>query len=183
MAMRIGAVIATDLARTLERPMPTSTIGRLTLLGLALPTIKGLAIIGFRLSHHVGRKSKLGGAVVKQITHALTGADIGFGASIGPGLRILHPTGIVITDKASIGSRCTVHSCTIGSSTDGSPVIGDDVSIAPGARVLGDVRVDDGCHVAANAVLTRSIPGTWKVLAGVPARAIREREAPLLSSI
>lgn len=174
--MRTSALIAADLARTLERPVPTSMIGTARLVGRALPTVKGLTIIGFRLSHWIGVKSRVSGAAVKQLTHVITGADIGYAATIGPGLRILHPTGIVITDKAHIGSRCTIHSCTIGGSSKGSPVIGDDVSIAPGARILGDVHVDNGCHVAANAVLTHSVPGTWKVLAGVPARVIRERE-------
>jgi serine O-acetyltransferase len=134
--MRTSAMITIDLARTLERPTPTSVLGKVKLLDVAMPTIKGLTIIGFRLSHRVGERSGLCGALVKQFTRALTGADIGYGAKIGPGLRILHPTGIVITDKTKIGSRFTVHRCTIGSSPDGSPIIGDDVSIAPGARVL-----------------------------------------------
>jgi serine O-acetyltransferase len=174
-------LLEADLLRTFDRPTPNGLGGRLKLLGAALPTIRGLAIIGFRLSNRVGQESGFGGAVLKQITHALTGADIGYAASIGPGLRILHPTGIVITDRATIGKRCTIYSCTIGSSPEGSPVIGNDVSIAPGARILGNVQIDDGCHVAANAVLAHSVPGAWKVLAGVPAKATRDicRAAPL----
>ncbi|MEV4420655.1 hypothetical protein AB0L40_11875 [Patulibacter sp. NPDC049589] len=58
-------------------------------------------------------------------------------------------------------------------------MLGDDVQIAPGARVLGDVHVDDGCHVAANAVLTASIPGKFYVLAGVPARRLRPVDPPM----
>jgi serine O-acetyltransferase len=88
-----------------------------------------------------------------------------------------HPTGVGITGDAVIGSRCTVHTgCTVARSDEGAPVLGDDVIIAPGARVIGTVNVDDGCHVAANAVLVRSIPGPWMVLGGVPAKAIRERQ-------
>lgn len=170
--MDMREVIAVDLARTFECAVPRGSLQWLRLLGKALVTTKGLAIVGFRISHRVGQKSAFGGALVKQITHVLTGADIGYGASIGPGLRILHPTGIVIADSAVIGSRSTIHPCTIGRSPEGSPVIGDDVQIAPGARVLGNVRVDNGCHIAANAVMTRSIPGERITLAGVPARPI-----------
>jgi serine O-acetyltransferase len=50
---------------------------------------------------------------------------------------------------------------TIGSkdpSDNVAPVIGDDVYIGAGARVLGDVRIGNGAVVGANAVVTRDIP-------------------------
>lgn len=176
--MRSRDLIAADLARTLNRPLPEGSIALLKLLVRALITVKGMAIIGFRLSHQAGRISPQAGALIKQVTHVLTGADIGYEASIGPGLRIVHPTGVVITGEAVIGCRSTIHPCTIGGSSKGSPIIGDDVAIAPGARILGNVRVDDGCHIAANAVLRHSTPGAWMILAGVPARPIGSRRPP-----
>jgi serine O-acetyltransferase len=178
MSMRSRDLIAADLARTFERPLPEDSTELLKLIARALTTVKGIAIVGFRLSHHAGRTSPPTGALIKQVTHILTGADIGHETRIGPGLRIGHPTGIVITGEAVIGSRCTIHPCTIGGSAKGSPVIGDDVAIAPGARILGDIRVDDGCHIAANAVLRRSTPEAWAILGGVPARQIGSRRPP-----
>jgi serine O-acetyltransferase len=175
MSMRSRDLIAADLAHTFDRPLPTKSTELLKLIARAMTTVKGMAIVGFRLSHHAGRASPHAGALIKQVTHILTGADIGYETSIGPGLRITHPTGIVVTNEAVIGARCTIHACTIGGSAKGSPVIGDDVAIAPGARILGDVHVDDGCHIAANAVLRRSTPEAWAILAGVPARQIGSR--------
>ncbi len=39
-----------------------------------------------------------------------------------------------------------------------APVIGDDVTIGAGARILGDVRIGNGATIGANAVVTRDIP-------------------------
>ena len=39
-----------------------------------------------------------------------------------------------------------------------APLIGDDVYIGAGARVLGDVRIGQGVVIGANAVVTRDIP-------------------------
>lgn len=163
--------ISLDLARSFERPLPTGTIDRIRLLARALSAVRGIAVLGFRASNRMARRSPLAAALLKQITHAITGADIDYRSSIGPGLCIFHPTGIVIAEGARIGRTCTIQSCTL---IGREARIGDDVRIAHGARVLPEVRVEDGCRVGANAVVTRSIPGEWMVLAGVPARPTRQ---------
>lgn len=150
----------------------------------AAGTVRGVATIGFRISHAVGRRSDLLGGILKQINQVITGCDIGHQATIGPGLRLLHPGAVVINPSAVIGSRFTIHSAvTIGGTPDGAPVIGNDVNLAPGSRVLGTVVLGDRVRVAANAVVTKSFPEGGVVLAGVPAKVIRrvrddERSAP-----
>ena len=53
-----------------------------------------------------------------------------------------------------------------------APVIGDNVTITCGAKVLGDITVGDGATIGANAVVIRDVePGA--VMAGVPAHRIR----------
>ena len=39
-----------------------------------------------------------------------------------------------------------------------APVIGNDVYIGAGARVLGDVRIGDGVTIGANAIVTQDVP-------------------------
>jgi acetyltransferase-like isoleucine patch superfamily enzyme len=55
--------------------------------------------------------------------------------------------------------------------------IGNNVWIGYGACVLRGVTAGDNCIVGANSVLTREVPEN-AVVAGVPARVIRMREAP-----
>ncbi len=147
-------------------------------------TVRGLATIGFRLSHAIGRVNPLAGAILKQLNQVVTGCDIGHEAQIGPGLRMLHPAGVVINPHAVIGARFTIHSSvTIGGSPSAAPVIGDDVNLAPGARILGGVRIGNRVRVGANAVLTKTIEGEDMVLAGVPARILRKTNTKDLAGV
>lgn len=73
-----------------------------------------------------------------------------------------HPYGIVIHSQAAIGERVTIlQQVAIGDKDLGqsvAPVIGNDVYIGAGARVLGDVRIGDGVTIGANAIVTQDIP-------------------------
>jgi len=76
----------------------------------------------------------------------LWGIEIPRQTRIGPGLYIGHFGGIVVNPSAVLGRNCTLsQGVTIGVSGSGDrmgvPVIGDDVYIAPGARVFGPIRI------------------------------------------
>lgn len=108
---------------------------------------------------------------------ALTGADFAPGCAIGGGLRILHPNGVVVGHRVVIGRDCTIlQQVTLGESrVNGGhahyPVIGDRVTLAAGAKVLGNVRVGDDCVVGANSVVLRDLP-SGSVAVGAPARIV-----------
>jgi len=55
--------------------------------------------------------------------------------------------------------------------------IGNDVWIGANAMVLGDIEIGDGAVIGAGAVVVRDVP-PYAVVAGVPARVLRERFAP-----
>jgi serine O-acetyltransferase len=173
--MSTWELICADLARAWDRPVPVSVLRRMRLVLACAGTVRGAATIGFRVSHAVGTRSDLVGAIIKQLNQVCTGCDIGHAAQIGPGFRMLHPGGVVINPHVVIGARFTIHSSvTIGGSPTAAPIIGDDVNLAPGSRVLGGVRIGNRVRVGANAVLTRTIEGDDLVLAGVPARILRK---------
>jgi serine O-acetyltransferase len=89
---------------------------------------------------------------------------------IGPGLFISHGFGTIVTAER-IGRNCWIHhQVTIGWSygQTAKPVIGDDVFIGVGAKILGAITIGDGARIGANAVVVRDVPpGATAV--GVPA--------------
>jgi serine O-acetyltransferase len=109
----------------------------------------------------------------------ITGADIPINGRIGGGLLLLHPNGIVIDQDVVIGTNCTIfQQVTIGDARNSRqkgqpvPVIGNNVEIGAGAKVLGDIRVGDHAKIGANAVVLQDIP-PHAIAAGIPARIKR----------
>lgn len=92
---------------------------------------------------------------------------------LGPGLIIQHGLGSIIVAK-KIGKNCWINQqVTLGGGPrPGFPTLGDDVRIAPGAKVLGAVRIGDRSIVGANAVVTKDVPPDVTVV-GVPAYIMR----------
>ncbi len=104
------------------------------------------------------------------------GYDICDMTEIGKGFHIAHLNGIVIHRDAVLGENVCISQCvTIGQTIkDGricTPVIGSNVYIAPGAKVIGGIRVGNNAAIGANAVVTKDVPDN-AVVAGVPARIL-----------
>ena len=77
-----------------------------------------------------------------------------------------HTNGIVINADARIGCNCEIfQQVTIGEGKGGCPEIGDNVSIGPGAKVLGAIKVGDGARIGANAVVVKDVPAGALVVA------------------
>ena len=92
------------------------------------------------------------------------------------GLQIYHAGNIVINGKARVGRNCRLHgSNCIGNDgkTLGAPVVGNNVRLGVGAKIIGEIQLADDITVAAGAVVIHScmIPGA--VLAGIPAKCVK----------
>lgn len=100
---------------------------------------------------------------------------IGRGAEFGPGFVLIHATGIVINGTVRGGERVHLeHQVTIGAERRQSPILGNDVFIGAGAKVLGSVTIGDGARIGANAVVVHDVPPHTTVV-GIPARVVRQR--------
>jgi len=106
------------------------------------------------------------------------------GARIGSGLRLNHPTNVMIGSKVEIGEDCVIfHDVTLGTGQiPGTPKIGNNVDIYPGARVLGGVVIGDRSMIGANCVVTRDIPPESIVLPA-PSRIIPRSMSPVARSV
>jgi len=97
--------------------------------------------------------------VANALIQILWGIEISRHAHIGPGLGIGHFGGITVSADAVIGKDCCLsQNTTIGQEGEGTPVIGDDVYIAPGARLFGRIRIGNNVKIGANAVIHKDIP-------------------------
>lgn len=93
----------------------------------------------------------------------------------GPGLAIVHIGTIVINPAARVGANCRLHVCTnIGASagSDKAPIIGDNVYIAPGVKIYGDIRIANNVAFAANAAVHKNCEEEGMLYGGVPAKPI-----------
>lgn len=92
--------------------------------------------------------------------------------SIGEGFFIQHgyATGI---SAHSIGKNCWINQLVVigYSDTGKTPTLGDNVHIAMGAKVYGDIHIGDNSIVGANAVVFKNVPPNCTVV-GIPARII-----------
>lgn len=112
--------------------------------------------------------------IIQRLIFLLFGSVIPSNTQIGRGTILAHGSlGNVFHPDVIIGERVLIaHHVTIGGKSDdsgGVPVIGNDVYIAAGARILGNIQIGDDSLIGANAVVVNSVPPGSLVL-GVPAR-------------
>jgi serine O-acetyltransferase len=101
---------------------------------------------------------------------------IGYNTEIDYGLKMPHPTGIVIGEYVKIGKNCIIfQQVTIGGSRIGDvqekkqPRIGNNNVLFSGAKILGGITISDNVIVGANAVVLKDIPSN-SVAVGIPAK-------------
>jgi serine O-acetyltransferase len=97
--------------------------------------------------------------------------------AIGPGLFIQHGASTLIAARR-IGANCWINQqVTTGySNKTDLPTIGDNVTIGPGAKIIGNVLIGDNVTVGPNTVVIDSVPPNVTVL-GVPARIVSRKPA------
>ncbi len=130
------------------------------------------------------RRIPLGAQIAERLMHHLCHCWISTLAELGPGFRIAHVCGIIVPPGVVFGSWCEIRqNVTIGgnlgkkaSDGRGVPILGDRVSIGPGATVLGPIEIGDDTFIGANAVVTTSIPPN-SIVAAFRAEVVARRDA------
>ena len=123
--------------------------------------------------HHIPFLPKL----FWRIMYVLFNSSLPASCTIGKGTVLAYGgIGIVIHARAVIGRNCMIgQNITIGGKSGWYevPVIGDNVHISAGARILGPIRIGNNVIIGANAVVVKDVPDNC-IVAGIPAKIIKE---------
>jgi serine O-acetyltransferase len=111
------------------------------------------------------------------INRIIFGAHIPPSCILGSNIRFSYGgAAVVIHGRAAIGNDCTIAPCvTIGGrgvKNKNVPVIGDNVYIGGGAKILGDIHVGDNAIIAPNCVVLKDVPSNC-IIAGIPGVIIK----------
>jgi serine O-acetyltransferase len=101
------------------------------------------------------------------LNKALNGIDLFYEIEMPEVFFIGHSVGIVLA-KATYGERLVLYQgCTVGKNHGQAPVLGNEVVMFPGSRVLGGSVLGNGTIVAQGvSVVNRQIPGQCLVFSG-----------------
>jgi serine O-acetyltransferase len=110
----------------------------------------------------------------------VAGIELPCEAEIGRNFVIDHSGGIVVSGFARFGDDCRIRTGVVVGlarvDDPCAPVIGNNVDIGAGAKVLGRIRIGNNVHIGANAVVVADVPDDH-VAVGVPAVSKPRRPA------
>lgn len=128
---------------------------------------------------------------IRGLIYIVHNCYIPYKCEIGTGTIFAYKgMGVIIHQDAKIGKNCVIGSnVTIGGGAGGSnkriaefdnirhivPVIGNNVQLSTGAKVLGNIVIGDDVIVGANAVVINDVP-SGTVVGGVPAKILKHKE-------
>lgn len=93
-------------------------------------------------------------------------------------MSIAHYGCIEINDKAKIGNNLRIHEgVTVGASGGDAPVIGNNVFLGTGCKVIGAISIANDVTIGANAVVVKSILEAGVTYAGVPAVKVSDNNS------
>jgi serine O-acetyltransferase len=107
-----------------------------------------------------------------KLTQIVTGIELPCEVEVGRNFVIDHFGGIVISGYAKFGDNCRIRNGVVVGlqrvDQPSAPVIGNNVDIGSGAKVLGPIKIGNNVIIGANAVVIRDVPDNC-IAAGVPA--------------
>jgi len=103
----------------------------------------------------------------------LTGVELPCEVEVGRNFVIDHFGGIVISGYAKFGDNCRIRNGVVVGLANVdepcAPLIGNNVDIGTGAKLLGKIIVGDNVLIGANAVVIKDVPNN-SIAVGVPAQ-------------
>ena len=110
--------------------------------------------------------------VLYKLAQILTGIELPCEVPVGRNFVIDHFGGIVISGYAKFGDNCRIRNGVVVGlrrvEEKFAPVVGNNVDIGAGAKLLGPIRIGNNVLIGANAVVLCDVPDD-SIAIGVPA--------------
>jgi serine O-acetyltransferase len=110
--------------------------------------------------------------VLFKIVQITTGIELPCEVEIGRNFIIDHFGGIVISGYAKFGDNCRIRNGVVVGlrrvEDKRAPIVGNNVDIGSGAKLLGPIRIGNNVLIGANAVVMIDVPDN-SIAVGVPA--------------
>lgn len=173
----------------LEKNKGYDRIGTLALMKSDLKIWGGFHIALFKLGFYASVFYRISRCLVKHrlsfvgktfqfLSAMITGAEISNKAIIGPGLKIMHPTGVHFGPDVILGANSFICECSsiVTNRESGGrekQVVGDWLWLSAGSRIMGNVVLGDRVWVGPNSVVLKDFDSNMTAF-GIPARAFPE---------
>lgn len=114
---------------------------------------------------------------INYLSRMFTGIDIHPGAQIANGIMIDHGQGVVIGETAIVEEGCLIYQgVTLGGTGKECgkrhPTLRKNVVVGAGAKVLGNITVEENCRIGAGSVVMRNVPKGCTVV-GIPGKVVK----------
>jgi serine O-acetyltransferase len=110
--------------------------------------------------------------VLYKLVQILTGIELPCEAVVGRNFVIDHFGGIIVSGYARFGDNCRIRNGVVVGlqrvEEKSAPIIGNNVDIGAGAKLLGPIRIGNSVSIGANAVVLCDVPDN-SIAVGVPA--------------
>jgi serine O-acetyltransferase len=120
--------------------------------------------------------------ILFKLVQILTGIELPCEVVVGPNFVIDHFGGIIVSGYARFGDNCRIRNGVVVGlrrvEEHYAPVIGNNVDIGAGAKLLGRITVGENSIIGANAVVLEDVPAN-SIAIGVPAIIKPRRQQPM----
>jgi serine O-acetyltransferase len=107
-----------------------------------------------------------------KLIQIITGIELPCEVEVGRNFVIDHFGGVIISGYAKFGDNCRIRNGVVVGlrrvKEKSAPIIGNNVDIGAGAKLLGPIRIGDNVLIGANAVVISDVPDN-SIAVGVPA--------------
>jgi serine O-acetyltransferase len=110
--------------------------------------------------------------ILCKFIQVVTGIELPCETEVGKEFVIDHFGGVAVSGHAKFGNNCRIRNGVVvglkNVEESGAPIIGNNVDIGAGAKVLGKIGIGNNVLIGANAVVITDVPAN-SIAVGIPA--------------